>query len=112
MAVWIDSAMDGLLVGLALVTGKSAGMFMAAAMAVEMGFLVSFRGSSETATDGHAHPGVCVTDAACSQPTRSSGREICVDAVFAEIRNACRCFTANSQSRCLCRAAIAETAVG
>lgn len=39
MAVWIDSAMDGLLVGLALVTGKSAGMFMAAAMAVEMGFL-------------------------------------------------------------------------
>lgn len=37
--VYIDSAMDGLLVGLALVTGKSAGIYMAAAMAVEMGFL-------------------------------------------------------------------------
>ena len=31
--------MDGLLVGLALVTGNSAGIFMSTAMAVEMGFL-------------------------------------------------------------------------
>jgi len=37
--VYVDSVMDGLLVGLALVTGNSAGVFMAAAMAVEMGFL-------------------------------------------------------------------------
>lgn len=39
MAVYIDSFMDGLLVGLTLITGKSAGMYMAVAMAVEMGFL-------------------------------------------------------------------------
>jgi len=31
--------MDGLLIGLALVTGKSAGLFMAVALCVEMGFL-------------------------------------------------------------------------
>lgn len=37
--VYVDSVMDGLLVGLALVTGNSAGVFMASAMAVEMGFL-------------------------------------------------------------------------
>jgi len=39
LAVYIDSLVDGLLVGLTLITGKSAGMYMAVAMAVEMGFL-------------------------------------------------------------------------
>eukprot|EP00281_Chroomonas_sp_CCMP1168_P012702 CAMPEP_0206282538 /NCGR_PEP_ID=MMETSP0047_2-20121206/39741_1 /ASSEMBLY_ACC=CAM_ASM_000192 /TAXON_ID=195065 /ORGANISM="Chroomonas mesostigmatica_cf, Strain CCMP1168" /LENGTH=288 /DNA_ID=CAMNT_0053712825 /DNA_START=1 /DNA_END=864 /DNA_ORIENTATION=+ len=37
--VYIDSAMDGLLIGLTLVTGQSAGLFMAIALCVEMGFL-------------------------------------------------------------------------
>ena len=37
--VYVDSCMDGMLLGLALVTGESAGIFMAAAMAFEMGFL-------------------------------------------------------------------------
>ena len=49
--VYVDSCMDGLLVGLALVTGNSAGVFMAAAMAVEMGFL----GSTHVCTRTYAH---------------------------------------------------------
>jgi zinc transporter ZupT len=39
LAVYIDSMLDGLLVGLTLITGKSAGLYMAVAMAFEMGFL-------------------------------------------------------------------------
>jgi len=39
MAVYIDSFLDGLLIGLTLITGKSAGMYMAVALTVEMGFL-------------------------------------------------------------------------
>ena len=49
--VYVDSCMDGLLVGLALVTGNSAGIFMAAAMAVEMGFL----GSTHVCARTYAH---------------------------------------------------------
>ncbi|EKX34988.1 hypothetical protein GUITHDRAFT_118828 [Guillardia theta CCMP2712] len=37
--VYIDSVMDGLLVGISLIAGKSAGLFMAVALCVEMGFL-------------------------------------------------------------------------
>mmetsp|Transcript_23575 Transcript_23575/g.52967 ORF Transcript_23575/g.52967 Transcript_23575/m.52967 type:complete len:347 (-) Transcript_23575:428-1468(-) len=39
MCVYIDSVMDGLLVGISLIAGKSAGLFMAVALCVEMGFL-------------------------------------------------------------------------
>jgi len=39
VAVYIDSAMDGLLVGISMLSGASAGVFMAVAMASEMGFL-------------------------------------------------------------------------
>jgi len=59
MAVYIDSAMDGLLVGLALVTGQSAGLFMAAAMAVEMGFLgLTFAAACTTQPRHKAVPAV------------------------------------------------------